>query len=71
MSKQITDLLFIISQVFTNGSAYIRTQPYIINSVVRHLNVYVGKERMLCFWVAMLVAPSFDVVARVVMTTQP
>ena len=39
--------------------------------MVCHLNVYVDKERIHCFWVAMLVAPSFDAAAMVVMTTQP
>ena len=54
-----------------HGIHIIRRMVIIINSVVCHLNVYVGKERILCFWVAMLVAPSFDAVTRVVMTTQP
>ena len=40
--------------------------PYIINLVVRLLNVYVGKERMLVFPVVIPVAMTQKAVAKVV-----
>ena len=54
-----------------HGWGHLYFSENIINSLECHHNVYVGKERVLCFWFAMLAVPSFDAVAMVVMTTQP